>query len=319
MPADHLTRTVPLTDAIMLVLGGTALHEAAAAAGVTAVDLRDAVDTYHTAGLAALHQQQHDRWYQVRVEFPDWDTAETTAAHQLGPGLDQLREAGAVEHWWFLRKHPCWRLRIRTTDHAVVTDLLDDLTTRGAITCWRPGRYEAETIAFGGPAGMHITHQLFCADSCGVLTYLRHPQPGIGRRELSLLLLAGLLHSAGVDWFERGDVFANVARHRPIDTDDRARIGALVDAVRGLLAVPPDPDSTLFRAEGVAGYATPWLTAHLTAGAKLAQAARANTLDRGLRAIISHLVIFHWNRLGLTARTQGILARAAVEAFLPQD
>jgi hypothetical protein len=38
-----------------------------------------------------------------------------------------------------------------------------------------------------------------------------------------------------------------------------------------------------------------------------------------LRAILTHVVIFHWNRFGLSATSQGILARAATTALLPRS
>ncbi|WP_410677108.1 lantibiotic dehydratase C-terminal domain-containing protein [Amycolatopsis sp. cmx-4-68] len=58
----------------------------------------------------------------------------------------------------------------------------DEVTGVGVIVrCW-PTVYEAETVAFGGPAGMATVHDLFCADSAGVLGYLRQDTLGLGRR-----------------------------------------------------------------------------------------------------------------------------------------
>ncbi|WP_313949438.1 lantibiotic dehydratase C-terminal domain-containing protein, partial [Frankia sp. AvcI1] len=49
-------------------------------------------------------------------------------------------------------------------------------------------------------------------------------------------------------------------------------------------------------------------------GEKLRTLRENGTLTRGIRAVIALHVIFHWNRLGLTATTQAGLARAAKEA-----
>jgi hypothetical protein len=38
-------------------------------------------------------------------------------------------------------------------------------------------------------------------------------------------------------------------------------------------------------------------------------------LTRGIRAVITLHVIFHWNRIGLPATTQATLARAAKDAI----
>ncbi|WP_431884236.1 thiopeptide-type bacteriocin biosynthesis protein [Micromonospora gifhornensis] len=318
MPADHLTTTA-LAASVLTVLAGTPVQTAAAAAAIDPADLADAVDTYHRAGRAALAEHADGQWYQVRVEFTDWSTAETIAVTSLGPGLDHLVTMGACGGWWFLRKYPCWRIRFADAHVDAVNHVLDDLTAAGEIAKWWPSLYEPETAAFGGTSGIRIVHDLFCADSRGILTYLRQPQPALGRRELSLLLLGGLLQAAGLDWFERGDVFARVAQLRPIDDITDTRIHALTASLRGLLAIAPDTDNALFAASGVVPSAAPWHAAYAHAGRALAAAATAGTLHRGLRAVISHIVIFHWNRLGLPARTQGILARAALEAFLPRS
>ena len=87
-----------------------------------------------------------------------------------------------------------------------LAEVLDDLTAAGVIARWWPTVYEPEIVAFGGPAGMRTVHDLFCADTQGVLTWLRQKPPGLGRRELSVLLFSGLLRGAGLDGFECGDV-----------------------------------------------------------------------------------------------------------------
>lgn len=328
MPAPHLTPDLtpatPLAGSVLRVLAGAPLDAAATANGIDPDDLADAVDAYHTAGLAALEHHTDGRWYQVRVTFPDWDTAETTAARSLGPRLDKLAAAGATDGWWFLRKHPCWRLRFARPRVEAVNRALDQLTAAGALRNWRPAVYEPETAAFGGPAGIHAVHDLFCADSRGVLDYLRQPQPGqpqpgLGRRELSLLLLGGLLRGADLDWFERGDVFARVAQLRPAPATAESRIPELAADVRGLLAAPAEASDALLGLGGAVAFAAQWHAAHHEAGHRLASAAADGTLHRGLRAVLSHIVIFHWNRLGLPARTQAILARVASEAFLPRS
>jgi thiopeptide-type bacteriocin biosynthesis protein len=322
MPADHLTTTLPsdLAAGVLAVLAGADLDTAAANHALDPADLDDAVQTYQAAGLAALERRAEHAWYQVRVQFPDWSAAETVGAARLGPSLERLASEGAVAGWWFLRKHPCWRLRLLGADTAAVNHVLDELTDTGAIARWWPTVYEPETAAFGGRAAMDTIHDLFCADSQGVLGYLRHDAPGLGRRELSVLLLSGLMGAAGLDVFECGDVFDRVARLRPAPaTADTARIGKLADNVRVLLSIPDVADSELFTPGGPVAHATLWLAAFLTAGRQLGNDAAEGHLDRGLRAILTHVVIFHWNRFGLSAATQGILARSATTALLPRS
>ncbi|MFD0479888.1 thiopeptide-type bacteriocin biosynthesis protein [Nonomuraea thailandensis] len=198
--------------------------------------------------------------------------------------------------------------------------MFDELLAAGTIVHWWPTVYEPETAAFGGPAGMQAAHDLFYADSLGVLDYARQAAPDLGRRELSIVLINALLQAAGLDWFERGDVFARVAQLRPAPAlADVGQVEKLSANVRTLLAVPAQADGDPFAPGGLAAFASPWLTAWQAAGNELGRAAAEGRIYRGLRALLTHVVIFHWNRLGLSATTQGILARAAVSAFLPES
>lgn len=321
MPADHLTTASPhdLATGVLAVLTGTELDTAAANHDLDPADLDEAVEIYQAAGLAALERRAEHRWYQVRVQFPDWTKAEAVGATLLGPRLDQLHASGAVSSWWFLVKHPCWRLRLHGADPSSVDDVLDDLAAAGAIARWWPTVYEPETAAFGGPAGMDAAHDLFCADSRGVLDYVRHGTPGLGRRELSILLLNALLHAANLDTFECGDVFDKVTRLRPVPAAaDTPRIERLAKNVAVLLSIPDLPDNELCTPGGPVAHAADWLTAFQVAGRRLGNASAHGQLDRGIRAILTHVVIFHWNRFGLSATSQGILARAATTALLPR-
>ncbi|GAB3852506.1 thiopeptide-type bacteriocin biosynthesis protein [Dactylosporangium cerinum] len=308
-----------MAAAARALLTGRPLPETAAAFGIATQELTDAADVYHAAGLAALQDHATRTWHQVRVLFTDWHHAEHIAATRLGPMLDRLVEAGAASGWWFLRKHPHWRLRFADPDPAMIERALDDLVAAGIVAGWRAGVYEAETFAFGGPAAMRIVHELFCADSHGTLDYVRHPNPTLGRRELSLVLLGTLLHHAGLDWFETGDVFAKVAQIRPITDIEPDRLAPLTSKTRALIATAHETGAQLFGSDGTVPFAAPWHVAHTAAGQQLRRAADTGNLARGLRTVLSHIVIFHWNRLGLTASTQGVLARAAVEAFLPRS
>ncbi|CAL9549068.1 hypothetical protein SUDANB1_04391 [Streptomyces sp. enrichment culture] len=44
--------------------------------------------------------------------------------------------------------------------------------------------------------------------------------------------------------------------------------------------------------------------------------ARAGSLRHGLRCIPARHILFHWNRMGFTARQQAIYSRAARETIL---
>jgi thiopeptide-type bacteriocin biosynthesis protein len=316
-----------MTRSVLEVLAGVPLHRAAAHTGTEPADLADAVEIYQVAGAAALEAQARTHsWYQVRVQFTDWNTAEQTAATHLGPQLQQAENTGALAAWWFIRKAPCWRLRCRPHPATTSTDMqkaintiLHSLTSAGLIDRWWETVYEPETLAFGGPKATDIAHDLFHTDSRSILDYLRRrdptapPENTIGRRELSLLLCSTLFRSAGQEWYEQGDIWHRVAQLRPLPPGTPTnRLRDMTDGLRRLMTVDTSPTSTLFGPDGPLSFAAPWAAAFDKAGTSLGHTAQEDALERGVRDILAHHVIFHWNRLGLAGRTQAILARVRI-------
>ncbi|MEK8142389.1 thiopeptide-type bacteriocin biosynthesis protein [Streptomyces sp. M10(2022)] len=86
--------------------------------------------------------------------------------------------------------------------------------------------------------------------------------------------------------------------------------------IRPLLFADSD---ALLRPGGLLEPVAEWAAAFRSTGQELRRTVQAGTLDRGLRQVLSYHVIFHWNRLGLSIRTQSILAWAARTAILHHD
>jgi thiopeptide-type bacteriocin biosynthesis protein len=316
------------TSAVLEVLAGSPLEQIAAHAGMNPVDLADAVEVFHAAGQSALQAHATSRdWFAVRIQPTDWDTAEHTATTRLAPQLQQAQDKGLLAAWWFVRKHPCWRLRLYPGPATTVAELevvfgtiLDSLTVDGVLDRWWTAIYEPEVLAFGGPRAMAVAHRLFHTDSHCILDYLRHldmavqPDDVLGRREVSVLLCSSLFRAAGQDWYERGDIWHRVAQMRPlpngIPTD---RLRDMAEDMRRLLTVDSDQ---LLGPDGPTGFASSWATGFRDAGRDLADAAQGGALLRGMRDVLAHHVIFHWNRVGLSATTQAILSRAARDAVM---
>ncbi|MYV98367.1 thiopeptide-type bacteriocin biosynthesis protein [Streptomyces sp. SID3343] len=320
--ADPTPRLRTTERAVWTVLAGGSLDEAATEAGLPPAALAATADLYRQAGRQTLIRHNGScAWWQVYIEFTDWHTAEQTAAEHLMPALERAEEGGLTA-WWFMRKHPCWRLRVlprpddggAATSHLAAT--LDALTHRGVIRRWRPGTYEPETAAFGGDEAMTHAHTLFAADSRAVLGLTGRPV-ALGRRELSVLLCGILMRAAGLEWYEQGDVWHRVALERPLPADvPTDRLRHMAGDLRQLLLADTTPDGPIFATAGSMPSAAPWGDAFRQAGRHLRDAADSGTLGRGLRDILSYHVIFHNNRLGLPARTQSVLAHAARIAIL---
>jgi thiopeptide-type bacteriocin biosynthesis protein len=326
--------TIPpdtIEAAVLAVISGTPLDQAAARIAIDPPVLTQALQLYQAAGHAALATHARTgNWHELRIGFSDWDTAEHTAAVHLRPELQQASSAGTIASWWFMRKAPCWRLRYQpgpTSAPAKLETFISGLSAAPrhdqlTVTA-RHVLYEPELCAFGGADAITIAHRLFHADSHNILSYLTRPAPAsrdshiIGRRELSILLCSALLHGAGQDWYEQGDIWHRVTEHRPLPSGTpRQRLDALGPALRQLMSTDTGPESSLTDADGPLAFAAPWATAFDEAGAGLNGAARDGKLGRGLRAVLAHHILFHWNRLGLTARAQSILAAAAADVVL---
>lgn len=322
MPAARLTPPASqVADAVLAVLAGGDPAGAAAASGLAPDDLADAAQAYHAAGIIALEQRETARWHQVRVRPGRQQHPELALATVVGPRLDRLTASSAPGGgWWYMNKPPGWRIRLRDTPPGLASEFFDDLSAAGAITAWSPALYEPEAAAFGGTAGMDIAHDLFCADTSGILAYIRQDNPPLGRREVSVLLISAMLAAAGLDWYERGDIFTRVAAMRPEPAaGTTGQAAQLAGQLRTLLAIPAAVTSAFLPEDDGAGEAARWHAGFTNAGRRLADASSSGTLSRGLRAVLAHSVIFHWNRVGLPAAAQAILARAAAIACLPGD
>ncbi|MEU4446932.1 thiopeptide-type bacteriocin biosynthesis protein [Actinosynnema sp. NPDC050801] len=224
---------------------------------------------------------------------------------------------------FFTRKNPYWRLRFATDpdDHDGVEFFrlrLQALTEAGHLASATETIYEPEVHAFGGPDGMTVAHRLFHADSRHILAYLRTGQAAIGKRELSVLLCSTLLRGAGQDWYEQGDVWARVTEHQsPLPTGTPPdRLHRLRAQLRRLMITDTSPGSLL---PADAEPSAAWITAFAVTGRALRDLADTGALRRGLRAVLAHHVLFHWNRLGLDPHTKTLLAHAATDAMFTDD
>jgi thiopeptide-type bacteriocin biosynthesis protein len=163
--------------------------------------------------------------------------------------------------------------------------------------------------------GINAAHTLFHADSRAILIEalrMRHGRPStlpIGRRELSILMCSAMLRAAGQEWTEQGDVWARVVGMRSAMGTANAELpSAIADKIGVLLAA----DTIAIAAPGQAlDAATDRVHAFARAGRELAHTARLGGLTRGLRDVLAHLVVFHWNRAAIPTEDQAVLASAA--------
>lgn len=314
----------PAARAVMNVLAGQPLDTVAREAGMEPIALADAVEVYQHAGNEALARHElSTSWRQVYLQFPDWTSAEQTVATHLAPVLQHMTRNGSISQWWYIRKRPCWRLRLlghpEGQAHAELGSRLDDLAAAGHLSRWWPGIYEPETAAFGGEAGMLSAQTLFSADSHHILDLSGRTGVPVGRREISALLCTVMMRAAGLEWQEQGDVWDRVIteEHRSATQNiPHERLTELTRQIRQILISDTSPQGPVFGEEGALHALSDWAESFRHAGNALREAIISGSLDRGIRRILAYHIIFHWNRLGLSIQAQSALALAARTAIL---
>ena len=123
-----------------------------------------------------------------------------------------------------------------------------------------------------------------------------------------------MMRSARLDWFEQGDVWAKAAALRPAaEALSPERAAALLLAMRTLMTVDT---RSLCRPNGPLDAHAELVAAFEWTGTQLAYLAAHGGLTRGLRAVITHHVIFHANRAGLALDDQSALFTTAREAVM---
>ncbi|MEU5698595.1 thiopeptide-type bacteriocin biosynthesis protein [Streptomyces aurantiacus] len=257
-------------------------------------------------------------WCQANVVFPDWERAESAALARLAPLLRSTEDEGALTAWFIVRKHPCWRVRYQPVGGGQdrIGQGLDALIAEGHIKGWTEIVYEPEVHAFGGAEAMASAHRLFHRDSRSIVDFLQGDS-GRHRRETSLILCSLMMRSAGLDWYEQGDVWARVGVHRALPAGTaRDSLDRLHPAVHRLISVNGED---MMRAGGPLVHAAEWAGAYINAGRELARLTDSGQLHRGLRDVLAHHVLFAWNRIGLPYATQATLATAAKTAVFGLD
>ncbi|GLZ01862.1 methyltransferase, FxLD system [Actinoplanes sp. NBRC 103695] len=252
-----------------------------------------------------------NRWRQVNLTFSDWQIAEQYAATRLAAALTVAENNGVITGFWFIRKSETWRLRLLPSGrlaefYTLLATITDDDRVQGvAEPLYRPEQY-----ALGGPQATDLAHTFFHVDSRHILGHLA-AAGATHRRELGVLLATRLMRAAGLEFYEQGDVWQNVSAHRRQATMP-APSPRLIAAVQRLLTASADaPASPLT--------ATPaWPAAHDYAGRNLGLLDRHGMLTRDLRGLLTHHILFQFNRLGISAADTWLLATAAVHVTFHQ-
>ena len=229
----------------------------------------------------------------------------------IAPMVRDMARALPIEGWWWLFKSDsrgsAIRLRVSVPPDActrVAAAMSAALTAAGHE--FSLPYYEPELLLFGGPHGIDAAHEFFCADSAFVSAWAGRERSATGAlipEALSLALVLRLLHAAGLDLFERWDVFHGVARMRTFGNLEDPRYQPYEALVQRILSAGPGKIVQLYlddaqrKDDGL-------LAAHVafldTFGRDLSALYSGGFLECGLREFCVPLILFHWNRLLLS-------------------
>ncbi|WP_172387955.1 methyltransferase, FxLD system [Streptomyces sp. MNP-20] len=254
-------------------------------------------------------------WRQINLRYDSWQAAEHTAVDHLLPLLNAAETDGRITAWWFIRKRETWRLRMLAAPgrEAAADAVLAQLADHPAVREQARLVYEPEVRRFGGREAMDIAHQLFHTDSRHILTHLATAQEGHDlRRELGVRLATRLMGAADQDFYEQGDIWAALAEHRTTAESPAPSQSTLL-AVQALVAARRDS------ADSPLTHHPSWASEFENAGGSLSLLSQRGRLTRGLRAVLADHILFTFNRLGVAATDQAVLATAASRVIFHRD
>nr|WP_240929968.1 thiopeptide-type bacteriocin biosynthesis protein [Streptomyces coryli] len=225
--------------------------------------------------------------------------------------------AGDVADFFFVRKPPGLRVRFRCAEGRAdavderVRTALDEWRRDGLVAAWSPGAYEPEEFLFGGPVSMAHVHRVFTADSLAWLGFHTEADPG-PVWAMSLRMIRGLLDALGIVGWEDLDVWDRLRRQagRGFAGDGQPPAAApAAAALRAAWADPRQPAAVLSPqalrlaeeyGQEVTATAARWREEYFTAGRPAV----------GPREAAAFVIVFHWNRAGLSAVRQALITSA---------
>lgn len=270
--------------------------------------------------LARRGRPRDGEW--VAVDIPGWPTPRGELGGlpraALREAIARWRREGLQDRWFFVRKPPGFRLRLRTDDSALglapqLYGWLQAAESAHQLRGFRSAIYEPEEFRFGGAHGMELAHAQFELDSEWALRRAAPDVDGaLPRWLLSAMMLTDLFVQVVEDGAEVWDVWRRLEARVGADADARldpreqaalcyepARLDELPSALRELLDDVREGNAAIASA--------------------LRAATLAGRLTIGPRAWLASVALFHGNRHGLARDELRVMIGALAAAFDPGD
>ncbi len=267
----------------------------------------------------AVNSGETAPWLYFRVSADNGNETATLFT-EIGPTLQELTSQHPQLRWWWLCKRDilgaALRLRICVPSGASVEVervMMDQFKKYGREV--RILQYEPELRLFGGSHGIEAAHDFFCEDSKFLMAWAGSDdklQRPIIPEGLSVSFLFHLLSATGLDVFERWDVFERVSEKRKLERTDDERYLRLQTLVQKTIAAGTDRVFRLYDGEK-AHLILAYKNSLETCGRKLSRLYFDGALGCGLREFLVPIILFHWNRVGLTAFRQSSISHAVAQ------
>ncbi|GAA2234424.1 hypothetical protein GCM10010413_37210 [Promicromonospora sukumoe] len=262
-------------------------------------------------------------WSQLDLVFTAGPQARTGVAIVLADVLDELCAQASVR-WWFLNQDRGWRVYLQGLPAVEAAAWVNQAGPTGRAGPWwaAPAPTPLSMRPVGNLSGVPgpralVLADLHCADSQGVLDYLREDHPLLVPRHLAGILTVALCHAAGLSTPHTADF---VDQHwldaTPLEKAARVRAHGLTEMLGAYLLTPAT------RLLDLDQYAAVWASALADAGGRLCALTHQGftptpsaTVPDALQRDLRHAVAAHWNRLGLHPVDQQVLAVAIRNAL----
>ncbi|PEP13995.1 thiopeptide-type bacteriocin biosynthesis protein [Bacillus wiedmannii] len=223
--------------------------------------------------------------------------------------------------FWYMRKPfggSHLRIRVLKTKNFDERDLIQFLEKNYRGNYLR-NVYEPEIHLFGGESGLCIAHNIFCATSkYSIESYIKLKQ---GKQntyfERGIWLTDYLIKIVNEDSFERWDNWKRIELLRKANSENLNRvIGNNIEAFNKITSLDENEFRKVFITKDDM-FIQEYINEIKKNSESLKLMSGAGKLDRGIRSILSCIVIFNWNIMGYNAGLQSGIANLATVKYSP--
>ncbi|WP_188383353.1 thiopeptide-type bacteriocin biosynthesis protein [Ornithinibacillus halotolerans] len=285
------------------------------------IDRNKLVETYMLGGREAIEKVAKSLdWIYFRVTLGELK-AHYFLSHYYLPILEKLDLD--QNNWWYIEKYDEGGVHLRIRILATLEQLNDILLLEKHIKAVKGVKhvnrliYEPELRIFGGKNGLELAHDFFSADSKFITKWYEIREGNLsGLKGLSLFFIRKLLVSSYLDPFEQWDVWNNIYSQRCYIPDENLNLDYFNNWLGKIYQIEEEHIDNLFPTKQEQECIKNYLNFLNDFGKRLYTDYQNGEIQRGVRAFLSAVILFHWNRIGLDYYTQAGISRALM---LKQD